>query len=184
MSKEKVISESSFTMYYVLVLHIQFIKKTAPCTNIRVALLRHVQRAVKNEMRFILGYFCTSYSIPEAHTFRKQPTKLVCTRAPDSARGFTAPPTYTRDDESSVNLPAMCEWSLYTSSTTATNCTGGLKAGWLLFRVDVVRFGSVRYAVKLFFVCCRACAGKICARWVCVVCVWVENTKIKSNQSS
>lgn len=55
------------------------------------------------------------------YTLRKQPTKLLCTLAPRSALGFTEPPTYTRDDESMVNFPAICEWSVYTSSTTATS---------------------------------------------------------------
>lgn len=42
-------------------------------------------------------------------TFRKHPTKLLCTRAPSKALGLTAPPTYTLDDESIVNFPAMWE---------------------------------------------------------------------------
>lgn len=42
-------------------------------------------------------------------TFRKHPTKLLCTLAPNNALGLTEPPTYTRDDDNIVNLPAICE---------------------------------------------------------------------------
>lgn len=48
----------------------------------------------------------------ENSTFRKHPTKLLWTRAPSKALGFTDPPTYTFEDDRMVNLPAMCEWSV------------------------------------------------------------------------
>lgn len=95
------------------------------------------------------AYACTLYKEHREQTFRKQPTKLLCTLAPSNALGFTEPPTYTRDDDSIVNFPAICEWSVYTSSTTATNCICVHRTKQTK-KIKVVYFHRLRWRIEQY----------------------------------
>lgn len=80
----------------------------------------HLQSGAAPSKRFVRKLHRSFPDLSQL-TFRMQPTKLLCTRAPGSALVFMLPPTYSLPEESMVNFPAICEWSAYTPSTTADN---------------------------------------------------------------